>query len=280
MHVEVLRHTIEQKERAEMTFSQLAMNKGLLTYTLILAFIIGSVFGSFINCLAWRLVHHEKITSGRSHCAVCHHTLGAIDLIPVFSYLFLKGRCRYCHQKISPRYFIVETVMGLLFVLCVCVQGLTWDTLITMAVMVIGMGLSLVDLDSYLIPDGFQLALLAVYVLKVLVSDDRGKVIKDGLIGLFVIGGGMLVLVLLMDRLLKKESMGGGDIKLLGIIGLYLGWMNGLLCLIVSCVVGLVMAGVGKKKQIPFGPSLMTGFVFCLLWGEKLIGMYLGLFGL
>ena len=120
-----------------MTFSELSVSKGLLVYVLVLAFITGSVLGSFINCFAWRIVHHEKITRGRSHCAVCGHTLGALDLIPVFSYIFLKGRCRYCHEKISPRYFLVETALGLLFVSAVCVQGVTFNTLVTMAVMTI-----------------------------------------------------------------------------------------------------------------------------------------------
>lgn len=263
-----------------MTFAQLAQSRGLLIYTLVLAFILGSVFGSFINCLAWRIVHHEKITHGRSHCAVCGHTLGAGDLVPVFSYLFLKGRCRYCHEKISPRYFLAEVCLGGMFVLAVCVKGITWDTLIVMAVMTVGLGISLVDLDSMIIPDRFLVALLVIYAFKVLFSTDKTTVLKRGIIGLLVIGGGMLLLILLMDRIMKKETMGGGDIKLLGIIGLYLGAMNGLLCLILACVIGLVMAGVHKQKQIPFGPSLMIGFVFCMLFGEQLIQMYLGLFGI
>lgn len=263
-----------------MTFNELAAGRGLLIYILVLAFIVGSVMGSFINCLAWRIVHHEKITEGRSHCAVCNHTLGVLDLIPVFSYIFLKGRCRYCHEKISPRYFLVETAMGCLYVLAVCVKGLTIETGVVMAVMTICMGLSLVDLDSMIIPDGFLISLLIVYGIWVLLSENRVHMLVQGVIGMAVIGGGMLLLVLLMDRILKKESMGGGDIKLLGIIGLYLGAAGGLLCVIVSCVIGLIMAGIGRKKQIPFGPSLSIGFVFCLLFGQGIIQAYLGLFGL
>lgn len=263
-----------------MTFSELSVSKGLLVYVLVLAFITGSVLGSFINCFAWRIVHHEKITRGRSHCAVCGHTLGVLDLIPVFSYIFLKGRCRYCHEKISPRYFLVETALGLLFVSAVCVQGVTFSTLVTMAVMTICMGLSLVDLDSMIIPDGFLVSLLIVYGFSLVTSENWKEKLISGMIGMAVIGGGMLLLVLLMDHILKKESMGGGDIKMLGVIGLFLGAGNGLLCVIAACITGLILAGVNRKKQIPFGPALSIGFVFCLLWGEKLIGLYLGLFGL
>ena len=109
------------------------MSIGLTIYIIIISFIFGTVFGSFMNCLSWRYVNHESVLKGRSHCAVCGHELGAADLVPVFSFIFLKGRCRYCHEKISPRYVIVELITGLLFAVTAVRFGVGFDTVRYMA---------------------------------------------------------------------------------------------------------------------------------------------------
>ena len=122
---------------------------GLTVYAAVICFALGAALGSFLNCMAWRIVHNESVLKGRSHCAVCGHVLGAADLVPVFSYLFLKGKCRYCGKTISPRYMLAEVVSGIAFVLCFLRFGLSFRTVQAMVLFCILFALSLVDLESY-----------------------------------------------------------------------------------------------------------------------------------
>ncbi len=262
---------------------------GFTLYYVAIFFILGAVFGSFINCMAWRVAHGESVSKGRSHCAVCGHTLSPLDLIPIVSYLLLKGRCRYCHEKISPRYMLTELFMGLGFVICLLRFGISIDTLRALIVLCILLAISLVDLDVYLIPDRFVVALIMTWILTlpfvhadgVLVMAGGGALLRTmairGLIGGLAIGGGILVLSLIMDKVLGKESLGGGDVKLLFAAGLYLGAAGGLLCLIVSSIVGLIFVAARRSKQIPFGPSIALAWMICLLWGEPVIKWYMSL---
>lgn len=268
-------------------------------YLCILAFLFGTVFGSFLNCMAWRIVHNESVLKGRSHCAVCGHTLGIADLIPVFSWLFLGGRCRYCKEKISPRYVAAELVCGCGFVLSFLRYGVSWRTLQVIVLFCILLALSLTDFEIYEIPDRFILAGIIWYLVSSKLMDRRlsltgmtvsilpegeylslpawGQNLLAGLIGGFAIGGGMLFLSLLFDHLLGKESMGGGDIKLFFMTSLYLGLLQGLFSLILSCIVGLVIAAVMRRKRVPFGPAISLAAFLSLLYGESFVNWYLSL---
>ena len=268
-------------------------------YLCILAFLFGTVFGSFFNCMAWRIAHHESVLKGRSHCAVCGHTLGIADLIPVFSWLFLRGRCRYCKEKISPRYVAAELVCGCGFVLSFLRYGLSWRTLQVIVLFCILLALSLTDFETYEIPDRFilsgiiwyfatswlmnrrlNLAGMTVSILQdgeFLTLSAWGQNLLAGLIGGFAIGGGMLFLSLLFDHLLGKESMGGGDIKLFFMTSLYLGLLQGLFSLILSCIVGLVIAAFMRRKRVPFGPAISLAAFLSLLYGESFVNWYLSL---
>ena len=130
----------------------------IMLYILILTFLFGAVFGSYIDCVAWRLVHHERVARGRSHCDVCGHALGAGDLIPIISYLRSGGRCRYCGAKFSAESTWVELVLGLGFVAIVYKFDLSFVALRYLGLLVILMGLSLVDQKTLLIPDRFHVA--------------------------------------------------------------------------------------------------------------------------
>ena len=253
----------------------------LIAYVLILAFCFGTAFGSFMNCMAWRLVHGESVVKGRSHCADCGHPLGARDLIPVLSYLLLRGKFRYCGQKISPRYLAAELVCGAGWVCCILRWGLTPLALRNIILFCILLALSLTDLESMIIPDRFLIAALVNWAI-FLPFMEGGAVrhLVSGLLGAAALGGGMLCMTLLFDRLTGKESMGGGDIKLYFICGFYLGPAKGLLCLILSCILGLVTAAIGKKgrsRPFPFGPSIAMALFICLLVGDALINWYLSL---
>ena len=268
-------------------------------YLCILAFLFGTVFGSFFNCMAWRIAHHESVLKGRSHCAVCGHTLGIADLIPVFSWLLLRGRCRYCKEKISPRYVAAELVCGCGFVLSFLRYGVSWRTLQVIVLFCILLALSLTDFEIYEIPDRFILAGIVWYPASSWLMDRRlnltgmtvsilsegeylslpawGQNLLAGLIGGFAIGGGMLFLSLLFDHLLGKESMGGGDIKLFFMTSLYLGLLQGLFSLILSCIAGLVIAALMRRRRVPFGPAISLAAFLSLLYGESFVNWYLSL---
>lgn len=264
----------------------------LLIYAAILAAVLGAVFGSFINCTAWRIAHGENFLKGRSHCAVCGHVLGIGDLVPVFSYLFLRGKCRYCGKRISPRYMLTELMLAAAFAGLVLRFGLSGETLRYMGLAVILLGLSLVDLETYIIPNGFVIAGIIWWAVTIpltlpgvhaegisaFVGPNLGVTVQSSLLGAVVIAAAMLLLSLLFDKLSGKESLGGGDIKLLFMVGLYLGLMIGFFNLVLSCIVGLLFVALMKKQKIPFGPAISLSAYISLLIGPFVVKWYMSLF--
>lgn len=247
-------------------------------YLCFLALLFGLVFGSFGNAWAWRIVHRESISHGRSHCPTCGHTLAARDLVPLFSWLFLRGKCRYCKAPISPRYPLVELLCAAVF----CSALLRWGvSLSLLRFLLLGFFLlvaSLVDWDSMELPDRLLLAAAAASLLRLV--EDPGNW-KSMLAGAVLVPGLLLLLVLLMDRLLKKETMGGGDVKLLAVLGLHLGPAAAVLLLILACVLGLLFALLGKTgrgRPFPFGPMLALSGWLVMLFGSPLINWYFSLF--
>ena len=257
---------------------------GLLIYTCVMTFLIGAVLGSFLNCAAWRIAHGESFLKGRSHCTSCGHTLGAADLVPVFSWLFLKGKCRYCGTKIPARYPLTELVMALLCLSCVLRWGLSLLALRNLILLCCLFCLSLVDLEIYEIPNSCLLIAAAAWLLYVPFSQTTVREALLQLLAMAVYGGGMLLFSLLFDRILKKDTLGGGDIKLFGLMGLYLGLLPSLFALLLSCLIGLLFYVIclrGRKgAMIPFGPSIAASLWLMLLAGEAFVGWYLGLMGL
>ena len=280
-----------------MGFQELCEVPLLAGYTIVLALVLGAVFGSFLNCAAWRIVHHESVLKGRSHCATCGHPLHAADLVPVFSYLFLHGKCRYCGEKISPRYMFAELISAGLWLLCLVRYGLTPELVRAVLLVCILFTLSLVDLESYRIPNSMILSLILVYavtfpfielglpgslsvgqteaaaVLRTLALPALAK----SLGGALLLGGGLFIISLVFDRVTGKEGLGGGDIKLFFAAGLYLGALRGLLCVIVSCLIGLLFVLARRNQKIPFGPAISIGIILTLFWGQPLVDWYIGL---
>ena len=237
-------------------------------------FIFGLIFGSFGNCWAWRIVHKESIVHGRSHCAVCNHELAPKDLIPLFSWLFLKGRCRYCGEKISPRYPLAELILGLYFLSIFLVYGLSLDALRLVILGFLLLVMSLVDLDIMELPDGLMIAAAVAALLRL---PDW----KSILIGLVAVSVPVLIISLVMDKVLGRESMGGGDIKLLAVLGMHFGAGKTLLLIIAACLFGIffaVLAKKGKGKEFPFGPILAVSSWFTALAGDGIITWYTSLF--
>lgn len=259
----------------------------ITAYFTALAFLTGAAGGSFINCLSWRTVHKERITKGRSHCTSCNHVLGIPDLVPVLSWIFLRGKCRYCKAHISPRYLSTELLMGTVAVTLLFRYDLSLTALFYLVFTFILLGESLTDLEIYEIPDSFHLAAIFWWCLYLPFSGEPAlRRLAGGLLGGGAIGGAMLLLTTVFDRILGKETMGGADIKLFFVTGLYLGLLGNLLNLIASCILGLVFAALStgwrKEKEdpslIPFGPAIAAGTWFCLIFGERIITWYSGFF--
>ncbi len=265
------------------TTDTLLHSPGILVYVLVLAFILGSVFASFITCMADR-IGEGKTMAGRSHCGSCGHTLSAKDLVPVVSYLALRGRCRYCGAKIPKRCLKAELTLGCLFAVSVLRFGLSFDTLRVCGILVCLLGLSLCDMDSYIIPDRFWIAIVVITLVTAPFVRRAPGVSFDayaaGAEGSSVSSYLILLISLIMDKALKKESMGGGDIKLLFSAGFVLGPAGGLLCLILSCIAGLLVVVVRHSEKIPFGPSIAVSLSLSLLFGQEICSWYLHLLGL
>ena len=253
----------------------------------ILAFVLGSVLGSFLNCMAWRTAHHENVFKGRSHCTGCGHTLSFFDLIPIASWIFCGGKCRYCKEKISVRYLITEVFLGAMFVWILFSDGLTVLCIRDLIFVCILFTISLIDIEIYEIPDKAHIISIALFLATLyFVTDKPLKMLGYGAMGMFLLGGGILLVSLALDKILGKDTLGGGDIKLIGVCGLYLGPLKTLFGLILACIIGIII-GIACKKtgrkeneeeaHIPFGPAISAAMVIMLLAGGSLESWYLSL---
>ena len=245
-------------------------------YIYILAAMLGAAFASFAVCAGYRIAHGKDWINERSICDTCGHVLGFLDLIPIFSYIFLRGKCRYCGAKIPPTSFLAEVGMALLAIISLSKYGLCTKTFQILLLAVILLIISVVDMIKYEIPDECIVAGIILWVITV-PSASSTTTFVDGIAGGFLIGGGMLLVSLIFDRILKKDSLGGGDIKLFFMTGLFLGWKLGIFNLILSCLIGLVFVFVLKKDKIPFGPSISIATIITLLYGNAFLSWYLGL---
>ena len=265
----------------------LFLSPGITAYCLILAFVLGAVFASFLGCMGWRICNGESILEGRSHCDSCGHVLNARDLIPIISYLNSRGRCRYCKTPIGVMNPIGEFLLAVVFVLTTLRFDITWDLLLMLFFVCVLYLVSVTDIYEQIIPDRAIFVATGFRVAYFVCMEDAGW---KGTLGLLVDGLAislpLLLLVLLMEKLWKKEAMGGGDIKLLFVTGLYLGWAENLLAIFFACIIGIVVGMVQMRKgeseedggYFPFGPSIAMGAVLSMLEGEPLIQSYVSLF--
>ena len=255
-------------------------------YFAVLSFIMGASLGSFFNVCIYRIPNKKSVVNPPSHCYNCNTRLKPLDLVPILSWTLLRGKCRYCGQKISPRYALVELLTGILFILVYRVYG--YNTIILYYLLLVSLLLiiTFIDLDYYIIPDELiRFGSIGASIFNIL---GQAISIKDSLLGSIICGGGMLVLIHLIELLIKKEAMGGGDIKLFGMVGLFLGIKLGLLTILLSVYVGAIY-GVGsiiyskiKKKEynsmIPYGPFISVGALISILYGTNIMNWYIGLF--
>jgi len=252
-------------------------------------FIFGLLIGSFLNVCIYRIPREESIVSPPSHCPNCGTRLKPLDLIPLLSYLIYRGNCRYCNQKISPRYFLVELLTGIVSVTLFLKYGLTVDFVAFLFLMYILIAVFFIDLDHQIIPNELVIvgltggAMLFVYNLFLPFQIYSDQLWWNPLLGL-VVGSGFLFGVSLIGLALYKgdEVMGMGDVKLFAPIGLFLGWRMTLLALFLSVILGgmssLVLILLGKanrKSMIPFGPFIVIGVFITVMWGWDILDWYM-----
>ena len=244
------------------------------TYMNIMVFIFGLVFGSFFNVVGYRVPNNMSISFPSSHCPNCNHKLKFYELIPVFSYIFLRGKCLKCKEKISIIYPLFELITGLLFLLSYLVFGNTIKFIIAVTFISVLIIITISDIKYFIIPDqvliiGFIL-LFIEYIINIILNDIS---IYNGLVIPLLSGIGsfasLYLLKLLADFVLKKESLGGGDIKLMFLIGFVLGFDLSFFTLFIASVVALpisLFVLIKKKNNVlPFGPYISIGAIIIML---------------
>ncbi len=243
-------------------------------------FVFGACIGSFINVVVYRLPKKAFLSKARSFCPACGQTIRWHDLIPVASWLVLRGKCRSCKARISPRYPLVEFFCAALAPLCFLRFGWGWQALIAFGVTVILLAVALIDFGTMEIPDSLVIALIpfaagAVWAFPDIPLWERG-------VGFAAVSVPMLLLALLING-----AFGGGDIKLMAVCGFLLGFKNTLVAFMIALLLGgglaialMIRRKKGKGSHIAFGPPLCIGTAAALFFGTDLVTLYLGLFGL
>ncbi|MDT8317823.1 MAG: A24 family peptidase [bacterium] len=246
------------------------------------SFLIGISIGSFLNVCIARIPQKKSVVSPPSNCPKCGYGIKFYDNIPILSYLLLLGKCRQCKIPISVRYPLVELLAGMLSVLIMVYYGPSISYLVYFCLVSALITITFIDLDHRIIPDVISLPAIPIGFLASFVLVQLSWL--DSLIGILVGGGSLLLVAVVYEKLTGHEGMGGGDIKLLAMLGAFLGWEGVLFTIMASSLLGTVIgggamlvSGKGRRFAIPFGPFLSLGAVLYILWGDILIRWYLEL---
>ncbi len=241
------------------------------------ALAFGLCTGSFLNVCIYRIPKNISIARGSSMCPECGTPLRPADLVPVFSFLFLRGKCRHCRAPISPMYPIVELLCGVLFLLSFYLFGLSLQTLVAWIAVSVLIAASFIDIRTMEIPDGISVALAVAGILSFFIP---GSVLWDRLLGIACAAGPLLLIHIFS----KGAAMGMGDIKLMAAAGLMLGVKLSFFALFSAVLFGAAVSVIllalklkGRKDEIPFVPFLSFGIIFSLFCGSPIIAWYLSL---
>lgn len=245
----------------------------------IMIFLIGLIIGSFSNVCIYRIPRNESLIKPGSHCPQCNKPIPFYDNIPLISYLFLKGKCRYCGKPIHPQYPIVELATGLFYLALYLFYGLQPITIVYMFLCSVLIIISFIDLKERIIPDVLSVPLIIVgFILSFFL---RNLSTIDSLLGILAGGGSLLIIAVFGTYLFKKEAMGGGDVKLAAMLGAFLGWQLILLSLFLGFFLGAFIGVIvmvttkGKSDIVPFGPFIALGALISIFWGQFIIHWYL-----
>ncbi len=239
-------------------------------------FAIGTVIGSFLNVCIFRIPRREDIVKMRSRCVSCGRQLRWYDMVPLFSYLFLRGKCRYCKTELSLRYPLVEAANGVLYVMVVLIHGVNIDSLLCCLLASALLVLSVIDFWTYEIPFGVNLFILALGVL-------RGALDYVHFFG-YVAGFLAVSTVLaILYYATGGRAIGGGDVKMMAACGLFLGWKLVVMAFFLGCILGAVIHVIRMKVSgvghvLAMGPYFSGGVLIAALWGNQILSWYLGQF--
>lgn len=244
----------------------------------IVIFIYGILIGSFLNVCIYRIPKKENIVTTRSHCMNCDYQLRWYDLIPLFSWISLGGKCRKCGTKISVQYPLIEALNGILYVAVFLCYGFSIETLLYCLLTSALIVLSVIDFRIYEIPVGINWFIAGIGLIRVLTDMSDWT---EYVIGFFSVSAFLYLLYILT----KGRGIGGGDIKLMAVSGLVLGWKCNVLGFICGCIVGVIihiflMIITKKDHVMAMGPYLSIGIFLSVLFGDKFIAWYLTLLGI
>lgn len=244
----------------------------------LLVFLYGIVIGSFINVLTIRIPRKENFIKTRSHCDSCGYELKWYDLIPIVSYLSLGGKCRKCKTKISASHLYMEVLSGILYVIVFYVAGFSVDSILICLLSSALLALSVIDFKTYEIPVGFQWVILVLAVARTGLDYHNWL---NHVIGFFAVS----LFLYLLYMVSKGAAIGGGDVKLMAVCGLFLGWKLVLFAFLAGCVVGSIIHIIrmklsGESHVLAMGPYLSIGVFVAALWGDRILSWYLGILGI
>lgn len=248
-------------------------------------FMFGILIGSFLNVCIYRIPRNETIVSGRSHCMDCNKDLKWYDMVPILSYVLLRGRCRFCKRQLPLQYPIVEGLNGLLYVTVFYIYGWNYTPVvlfniiycIAISTLII---ISLIDHRTYTIPAGLNLTLLILGIIligiKYLAFDNSSSLVIEHILGFFLVSS----LLAIIFYATKGKGIGGGDVKLMASAGLLLGWKSILLAFMLGSILAAFIHLIKMKvknadRTLAFGPYLSAGITVSMLYGDKIINWYI-----
>ena len=257
----------------------------------VLTFLFGAIVGSFLNVCIARIPNDESIVRPPSHCPKCKAAIPFYCNIPLLSYVFLRGRCRACSESISPRYFLVELLMGLFALALYYRFGFGFEFIVGFVFVAALVVISFIDLDVRIVPDvislpgivlGLGFSIVGYFTVGPPAENAAIPSPLSSLIGILAGGGFLLATAWIYEKFTGVEGMGGGDIKLLAMIGAFQGWPSVPVTLFIASILGSVIGlicmavtGAGRRLALPFAPFLCSGAILFIFFGEDLIRFYL-----
>lgn len=243
-----------------------------------IVFVYGVCIGSFLNVVIYRVPNGISIAKGRSYCPKCNKKIKNYDLIPILSYILLKGKCINCKETISMRYPLIELFTGLIAVITFIARGFSLEAVIIFLIAAILIAIAMIDFDTMTIPNELIIAIVPLVLVMAYLQNDISIISR--IIAFFEISIPMVIL-----NCFVQDSFGGGDVKLISVCGIMLGWQNTLLAMFIAILIGgfyaiyLLVSGKSKKgAHIAFGPYICIGVYMAMIYGNEIINIYLNLF--
>lgn len=245
--------------------------------------LFGLIIGSFLNVCIYRIPRHENIAFPASHCTTCGHSLSALDLIPVLSYIFLCGKCRYCKSKISPRYMLVEIIHSLLYMIVIAHFGHTIETIIYCFLSSIMLVLTMIDLEHMILPTKiiiFGAIIGVIFRATQFILYKDYTVLIDSILAAGIGCASFCTIFYVSKALLKREGMGFGDIRYIAMIGIFLSPKLLLVTMLLSAVIGSIyglvqLYALKESREFPYGPFISIASFLSVLIGDEIVHWYI-----